>query len=248
MIQQPHYYRDLLEGLLEQNNTHEQRLQVLRDKFKYSGRTAEFDKQDQLVVRGNFNCTYNQLTSLAGAPTTVGGGFDCSGNQLTSLAGAPRIVGGGFFCNYNQLTSLAGAPSKVGGGFYCRDNQLTSLAGAPTTVGGGFFCQNNKLTSLDGAPRTVGHFFNCSNNPLTSLNGIPQRIKGEFAITVNPGTPLLKILGVEGITEFYFVNTQRQQIPELQDLFKEFYGRGPRGQLLCGIEMIKMGYKSNAKR
>jgi len=230
MTHQPKYYRDLLDRLLEQDNTdtsHQQRLQVLRKKFGYLG-PAHFDQEDQLVVPGDFDCSSKQLTSLAGAPVKVGGSFDCSNNQLTSLAGAPVKVGGYFDCSYNQLTSLEGAPVKVGGFFYCSYNNLTSLAGAPVKVGGAFDCYNNQLTSLE---------------------GIPRSINGGFAITVDATTPLLKILTVEGITEFYFLkHNTHDRMPELESLFKEFYGQGARGRLLCGIEMLKMGYKRNTGR
>ena len=46
------------------------------------------------------------------------------GNQLTSLQGAPQTVGGYFSCNDNQLTSLQGAPQTVGGDFYCSGNPV----------------------------------------------------------------------------------------------------------------------------
>jgi len=251
MTQQPKYYRDLLDRLLEQDNTdsHEQRLQVLRDKFGYRGRQAHFDDQDQLTVRGTIDCNWNQLTSLAGAPTTVSGRFSCSNNRLTSLAGAPEKVGGDFYCYDNQLTSLVGGPIEVGGSFDCYDNQLTSLAGAPTIVSGWFNCSDNQLTSLAGAPKKVGGDFYCYDNPLTSLEGIPRSINGRFAITVNATTPLLKILTVEGITEFCFLKPNTlDRIPELESLFKEYYGQGARGRLLCGIEMLQMGYRRNTGR
>ncbi|MBR1757023.1 MAG: hypothetical protein IJ738_05620, partial [Alphaproteobacteria bacterium] len=80
-------------------------------------------------VGGNFNCSYNQLTSLKGVPQKIEGSFNCSENQLTSLEGAPQKVGGNFRCYGNQLTSLKGAPQKVGGNFWCYGNQLTSLFG-----------------------------------------------------------------------------------------------------------------------
>jgi hypothetical protein len=70
-------------------------------------------------VDGNFSCSNNQLTSLAGCPNEVGGYFDCSNNQLISLEGAPKSVSGGFYCGNNKLTSLEGAPKEVGGYFYC---------------------------------------------------------------------------------------------------------------------------------
>ena len=83
------------------------------------------------------------------------GDFDCSNNQLTSLDGAPASVGGDFGCVGNKLTSLAGAPASVGGHFNCRDNKLTSLAGAPASVGGYFGCSYNKLTSLAGVHKII---------------------------------------------------------------------------------------------
>jgi hypothetical protein len=70
-------------------------------------------------VSADFSCYYNQLTSLAGAPQSVGGWFSCHGNKLTSLIGAPYSVGGNFHCYRNQLTSLVGSPQSVGGYFSC---------------------------------------------------------------------------------------------------------------------------------
>ena len=76
-------------------------------------------------VSGYFTCINNKLTSLEGAPNTVGRWFSCTNNQLTSLEGAPNTVGGIFSCSYNQLTSLEGAPSSVGGAFCCYGNNPT---------------------------------------------------------------------------------------------------------------------------
>jgi hypothetical protein len=90
------------------------------------------------VVTGFFSCNVNYLTSLEGAPQTVGGSFSCNVNKLTSLAGTPQIIKGGLNCNGNKLTSLEGAPQTIEGDFTCYDNKLTSLAGAPETVGGEF--------------------------------------------------------------------------------------------------------------
>jgi hypothetical protein len=131
-------------------------------------------------VSGDFLCNWNSLTSLDGAPETVGRNFYCSGNQLTSLEGAPRTVGRSFYCYDNQLTDLKGGPETVGGDFYCDKNNLTSLDGAPQSVGGRFDCTNNKLTDLKGAPRTVGGDFSCHSNKLKSLEGAPKTVGGGF--------------------------------------------------------------------
>jgi hypothetical protein len=96
-------------------------------------------------VSGDFFCSYNQLTTLEGAPKEVGGRFDCSNNQLTTLEGGPKEVGGNFYCRSNQLITLEGSPKEVGGNFYCYNNQLTTLEGAPKEVGGGFYCSDNPL-------------------------------------------------------------------------------------------------------
>ena len=48
-------------------------------------------------VTGYFTCYDNDLTSLKGAPETVGGGFDCCYNDLTSLEGIPKTIGGSFY-------------------------------------------------------------------------------------------------------------------------------------------------------
>ena len=69
-------------------------------------------------VTGSFYCQHNNLTSLEGAPHTVGGHFDCQGNNLTSLEGAPHTVGGYFSCEENPLKSLKGIPKYIGGKFF----------------------------------------------------------------------------------------------------------------------------------
>jgi hypothetical protein len=146
-------------------------------------------------VSANFNCSFNKLTSLEGAPGVVSGGFWCSGNRLTSLEGAPGEVRGDFSCSENKLTSLVGAPREVKGDFSCYENKLTSLEGAPPEVGGYFYCYENNLTSLEGAPAVVSRDFYCSGNKLTSLVGAPREVKGDFRCHRN------KLTSLEGAPE-----------------------------------------------
>ena len=94
-------------------------------------------------VKGYFDCSFNELTTLEGAPQEVDGYFNCSHNNLTTLNGAPKEVGYDFYCSYNELTTLEGVPQKVGGSFSCSYNKLTTLEGAPQEVGGNFYCSNN---------------------------------------------------------------------------------------------------------
>ena len=141
-------------------------------------------------VTGLFNCSELGLTSLKGAPQTVGRSFDCSYNKLTSLEGAPQKVGESFYCSNNELTSLIGVPKEIGKGIFCQDNKLTSLKGAPQKVGGDFYCFNNKLTSLKGAPQEGIKDFGCSNNQLITLEGAPREVGKYFSCEKNQLTSL----------------------------------------------------------
>ena len=129
------------------------------------------DKNGRLVfklkeVTGRFRCDYINISSLEGAPETVGEDFLCTNNsKVTSLKGAPKTVGGDFWCTNNpKLTSLKGAPETVVKNFWCTDTNISSLKGAPKTVGEDFWCNDTpKLTSLKGAPKTVVKNFYIQN-------------------------------------------------------------------------------------
>ena len=163
----------------------------VRGDFKFGGKGLDsFNGVRFGTVSGTFYCNNNSLTSLEGAPQSVGEYFYCSNNSLTSLKGAPQRVSGGFYCSYNSLTSLEGAPQSVGDSFSCHNNSLTSLEGGPQSVGGYFDCSFNSLTSLEGAPQSVGGTFNCCRSSLTSLEGAPQSVGGDFICHSNSLTSL----------------------------------------------------------
>ena len=150
--------------------------------WKYNSQTGLVD-----LHAYRFDCSKQGLTDLKGVKFgKVSGYFNCENNELTSLEGAPQSVGGDFHCYSNQLTSLVGAPQTVGMSFVCHDNQLTSLEGAPQSVGGDFSCANNQLTTLEGSPQKVGRYFNCHHNQLTTLEGAPKTVDGGFYCEGNP--------------------------------------------------------------
>ena len=136
-------------------------------------------------VSEDFNCFYNHITSLEGAPQSVGGSFNCSYNKLESLKGLPDgfRVGVDFVCDHNNLTSLEGAPQSAGRGFYCSYNELKSLEGLPDgfRVDGDFNFPYNNITSLEGLPDEfrVDGDFNCHNNPISerAIRGVLKRMR-----------------------------------------------------------------------
>jgi hypothetical protein len=138
------------------------------------------------TVTGWFSCYKNQLTSLEGAPLSVGGDFYCDDNQLTSLKGCPLSVGGNFGCSFNKLTTLKGGPKEVGVHFDCQNNQLTSLESSPKSVGGNFFCSGNQLTNLVGGPEVVIGYYYASRNRINSFEGFPDDYEGRVYFTENP--------------------------------------------------------------
>ncbi len=73
-------------------------------------------------ITGYFRVPHNNLTSLEGAPHTVGGYFNCSHNSLTSLEFAPKSVNGNFWCVGNNIRSFEGLVN-IGGNFHCIDTQ-----------------------------------------------------------------------------------------------------------------------------
>ena len=78
-------------------------------------------------VSGDFNCSYNKLTTLEGCPKEVGDSFYCVSNQLTSLIGSPESIGDVFDCGSNALITLEGCPTKIGGVFYCNENPVYAI-------------------------------------------------------------------------------------------------------------------------
>ena len=129
--------------------------------WQFNPQTGEVD------VQGDFGCSRQGLDSFKGVRFGhVSGGFYCLNNKLTSLEGAPQSVGGDFYCSSNILTSLVGAPQSVDGSFSCSYNELTSLEGAPQSVGGTFYCSGNKLTSLKGFPMEIKGDINLNSNPI----------------------------------------------------------------------------------
>jgi len=123
-------------------------------------------------IRGSFKCFGNDLTTLLGAPHTVGLHFECHANKITSLEGGPSSVGGNYSCGSNKLDSLIGVPSVVGGSFDCSYNSLSTLIGGPLVVGSNYYCLNNSLTSLEGLPTILNANINMRTNRIrTTYSG-----------------------------------------------------------------------------
>ena len=99
---------------------------------KYNIKNYIINEDGSIDVDGDVDLSNRKLIELPLKFRNVNGNFYCSWNELTSLEGAPSSVDGHFGCAYNKLTSLEGGPSTVGGDFLCSDNKLITLEGFPT--------------------------------------------------------------------------------------------------------------------
>lgn len=196
-------------------------------------------------VYGDFFCYNMTLKTLKGAPQRVGRDFNCESNLLTSLEHGPRHVSGSFSCAHNKgILSLAHAPAHVGANFNCYRCGLTTLEGVCEQIDGWFDCAYNQLTSLAHAPRQVTDLFDCGNNPLVSMQGAPD-IMGSIEITYDSQLPLLRCLHAQLGIQF---NVGDEYPPRVvQDLLEKYMGSDKSGMIKCAVELIKAGYKANAR-
>jgi len=169
-------------------------------------------------VSGNFNCEKRRLKTLLDISFgQVSGKFFCHSNQLTSLEGAPQTVGGDFSCSYNQMTTLEGAPQTVNGYFSCDHNDLTTLEGAPQTVGWNFYCYDNILTSLVGAPQTVGRKFYCNSFELDPGEWNPSGWEEILTIGGSAAQKLMKTLPY--LDPAYWLELHRSNRKKFNDIW-----------------------------
>jgi hypothetical protein len=181
---------------------------------KYGITNWSLNPDGTVDVDGDVNLRKHLTNKLPLKFGRVTGNFDCSYNQLTSLEGCPKEIGEDFLCQYNQLTSLEGCTTEIGGSFKCYDNQLTSLEGCPKEIGLNFYCYNNKLTSLEGCPIEIGGDFVCWANQLTSLKGAPEYIEGKVDFMPNNNLPvyikqILKLNGDDKDIQKYILKWQK---------------------------------------
>lgn len=200
------------------------------------------------TVTGKMRCGYNKLTSLDHTPQGVTS-FECPNNLLTSLKGGPRQVRDTYNCSNNRLTSLEGAPTEVGYEFNCYGNKLTSLIHGPQVVGshasafgGHYLCGHNELKNLIGAAQMIPGNFVCHENPLESLEGLPHDVGKVFTMPWTPHVPLLRILNTN-VARLSLVDAPEDVI----QIMKSHLLQGKKGALKAAGELIKAGFKENAR-
>ncbi len=144
----------------------------------------KINEDGSIDVDGDVRLGSKSFVKLPLVFNNVTGNFWCHDSGLTTLVGAPKTLGGSFYCQNNKLTSLYGCTQKVKN-FKCDSNELTTLEDGPVEVAEGYWCNNNKLYSLEGCPVKIIRDFDCSYNRLVDLEHCPEFIGGVFAFTGN---------------------------------------------------------------
>lgn len=166
--------------------------------------------------------------------------------RLNTLSGFPRKVEGGVSVARSQIKDLTHAPNQVGGNFWAYHcAQLQSLHGAPRWVGGNFVAYNCALTSLKGAPLVVKGMFEVSGNPLENYDHVPEGCVS-VKLPYNKSAPILRLLVYPEVT-FTWDGVTTQAHPFVDEVMRKYAGQGRAGAIKAAAELVKAGYKENAR-
>jgi len=119
----------------ERNREKTKRLwMVWADRFEiereYIEEHAEFQVNGDVIWEGDCDWYDKGLTEFPPNFVEVTGTFYCSYNQLTSLEGAPQTVGGDFYCSKNPLLTTIPIGIQIGGSVYISKDQQQLKADA----------------------------------------------------------------------------------------------------------------------
>ena len=193
--------------------------------------------------------TNKTLKNLPVQFNNVMGEFDVSTSTLTTLEGSPQTCDS-FRCYGTPLHSLQGGPQAVSVEYNCNRCWLKTLEGAPHDMGfqGRFHASGNMLENLVGAPQQVD-FLDVTSNPLNSLEGLPKYCR-KLSLPYQPHIPLLRVLLVSGLQTLEVLleeGSWSEDQTDLQEILLKYAGKGWAAMVPCAREMIRMGYRENAR-
>ena len=159
-----------------------------------------------------------------------------------------HTVKGNFILDHEHLHDLTGCPINVMGNFSCVNCELTSLRGGPTHVQGFYSAAHNHLSDLVGAPQTVTRMMTVTDNPLTSLEGLSAGIK-QLKLSYNPKLHLLRLLELPEGFQILDPSADDQFYEDSvwQKILEPYMSEGRKGAIKAAAELVKAGYKENAK-
>lgn len=100
-------------------------------------------------VDGDVNIISKKLDKIPIKYNNIKGNFDCSNNNLSTFDNFPEYVGNYMWCNQNEFISLKGFSTYIGKSLVLDENKLTNLIGL-SHMNIDLVIFDNPLTTLDG--------------------------------------------------------------------------------------------------
>jgi hypothetical protein len=141
---------------------------------------------------------------------------------------------------------------RVDGDFDVTNTGLRTLEGAPHTVGDTFMCGGNSLTNLMHGPQSVKYLYAIYGNPLVSLDGFPTSPAPEVvSLMYSQHMPLLRLLTCNEIRLLPPLHDDsietEHMVNNIDNILNTHAGAGKPGALKAAGELIRAGYKDNAR-
>jgi hypothetical protein len=212
---------------------------LVRDDYRILVHTSA-----EVVSVDFFTSVYVERTLPAGrieVPiNSVEGDFACEDQNLRTALNLPRTVED-CSIRMNPLTSLVGGPVKVFR-MDCSGCAITSCVGAPEcTV---LDMSETQIVNFEGMHASTKEVIAWQCDQLASLQGLPTQLV-DVDITFDTNLPLLRCLGAQHI----HIRTEDGSVMEqpLTDILQKYAGQGRAGAIACAAELIRAGYKGNAR-
>lgn len=193
---------------------------IIRHNFDITG-SYEIQEDGSVNVQGDVSLRYPQTDGMIPIKFgVVDGVFKVYNKGIKSLKNAPDVCASLIVAG-NFLTSLEHCPEQLNMLDVCW-NQLTSFVHAPDQV--------NKIIAF--------------GNPFTSLKGLPES-EFEISITYDAKLPLLRLIAARKVTI-----RQPPSLPPFEpvnSMINKYLGQGKPGAIKCAAELIKAGFKENAR-
>lgn len=150
-------------------------------------------------------------------------------------------VTGDFIINPKvKPVSLKGCPHTVAGTFHVsKNNLITHLEHGPERVGIYVVEEGNPIMNLKGVATHIGRNLNVFVNTLTDLSDMPVNLDFFYA-GYNKQMPILRLCMVK---RPYLQNAT----VGMQRIIDQHAGSGKKGALAFAADLIRAGYKDNAR-
>ena len=155
------------------------------------------------------------------------------------------VVDGDFQARNQRLTTLLNVPDSCHN-LYVNGNQLTSLEYCPVYLNQ-LTISYNRITNFEHAPERVD-LIKAFGNPFTSLVGFPDEVE-QVDIMYDANLPMLRLLNAKSI----HVGSpgggynHLQPFQPVHDILNRYAGEGKQGAIKAAAELVKAGYKENAR-